>query len=521
MRTNLLQVSIFYLMNTSWLSLLTVHAVLGFIDFMTWKALSNGYSPFKLLCLFCLQKYTGRWKSMFQYNCSQGVKNMFIRTSWIRYIVEMPYSEQSRYRIADFSNRMEKAAEAIHMIVDWGIPTGIALFRTTLLMLVIGSGEGGKECIFLMVSISVGMYFFRFSVKEQEFREDHKKFRDLLLRDRRMIAHQQALLPSENSRIVELFRIIKHRNTRQRESWEKWRALIDEVTVLKIVNYIVLLISYRHKDFAITLIIYTLFRRFSRALSTMMEFAHAAQRSQADFDEWTVLWKNLEVRAKRSPKKIPGSITIEKVDFSRGNFSLTLENKFEVKQGSTVLVRGESGAGKTTFFELLRGRLSGLKLGEGEPVDYGSEYCAYTAQTREIPVVDISLREICKPLSRYHIGLINQCLKICELEKWMVDRGLDRPINAETSSGEKNRLLLALIVLYPLLLDKKPVLILDELENGLDPPLAYKILENILNLAKIQNITMYVSSHLEHINKFSWNTTLCIQDGRINNLSFS
>jgi len=512
---DLFRVSFFYLKKTPWLSLLSIHILLGFLDFMTWQTLTNGYPIFKLLFLFCLQKYAGRWKSTFQYNCSQGVKNMFIRSSWIRYSVEMPYADQIRYRMMDFSNRMNKAAEAIYMIVNWGIPTGISLFRTTLIMLVIGSGEGGKECIFLMISISVGMYYFRFVNREQKFRKDHKNFRELLLKDRRIISHHQALLPSDGYKLVNLLEMITISNRRIRESWKKWQDLIDETIFLKILNYIVLLISFSKSDLSVSLIIYSLFRRFSRTLSTMMEFSHAIQRSQVDYEEWNILWKNIGIRQQQCHKILPNIINIEKFIFTRNNFQLELERDFEVKKGNAILVRGESGSGKTTFFELLRGRLQGLKFREGNPANFGSEYSAYTAQLREIPIVDVSIQEICNPNSAYHLSILSQCLSICQLMSWMKYRKLYSPINAETSSGEKNRLLLALLVLYPLITEKKPVLILDELENGLDPPLAYKILERILNLAKSQNITVFVSSHLEKIDKFSWNIELNIIEGKI------
>ena len=213
---------------------------------------------------------------------------------------------------------------------------------------------------------------------------------------------------------------------------------------------------------------------------------------------------------------IPDEIKIEGIDFIRDNFIFITKLGLTIQKGNKILIQGPSGCGKTTFLDLLQGKMEGMSFSERIPRNYSSSYLEYTDQLRDLPLIDISLRELCSLRNKRDSALMMCCLDICELTAWKANIGIDDKISGKTSTGEKRRLVLALMVLYPLFLSKKQVLILDEPELGLDPPLAYTIIKNILNITEERGITTYIVSHLENIHeKFNWDVKLDIDKGRV------
>jgi DNA repair exonuclease SbcCD ATPase subunit len=95
------------------------------------------------------------------------------------------------------------------------------------------------------------------------------------------------------------------------------------------------------------------------------------------------------------------------------------------------------------------------------------------------------------------------------------DNPLDQEINERHSGGEKTRLILATRVYRMKKLlkqNRNRVLILDEPEQGSDPPLAYTILDRIKD--EFPNLTIIVVSHLERIHeKEWWDKQLSVEDG--------
>jgi Fe-S cluster assembly ATPase SufC len=95
----------------------------------------------------------------------------------------------------------------------------------------------------------------------------------------------------------------------------------------------------------------------------------------------------------------------------------------------------------------------------------------------------------------------------------------DIQILGKCSGGEKARLAIAKKLDEA---DKKKAkcLILDEFEQGSDPEIAYKIInENIVNSKEFANTTIIVISHLERIQTvIDWNQYWIISDGIIKRL---
>ena len=111
--------------------------------------------------------------------------------------------------------------------------------------------------------------------------------------------------------------------------------------------------------------------------------------------------------------------------------------------------------------------------------------------------------------------LARKCLKICCVDYWSDKLKDNDEFGGKISTGEKSRVIIALLVLYPVIYFNKKVLILDEPERGLDPHVAYKVLSNILSNRDLRNKIIIIVSHLEKIPRKSFNKHIRINDGKI------
>ena len=165
-----------------------------------------------------------------------------------------------------------------------------------------------------------------------------------------------------------------------------------------------------------------------------------------------------------------------------------LQNKFgidfEIDAGNALVIRGASGAGKTTIAMGLLGliRYSGsLTIGGVEVREIENLDELVTGALQNGHIFNTSLRENLKISGNDDY---NEVIKMLELEKLISELpdGLDTVIGEfgrGISGGEAKR-----IVLARALLSKAPLLILDEPTEHLDPDLAARITERILKRYK-------------------------------------
>lgn len=167
---------------------------------------------------------------------------------------------------------------------------------------------------------------------------------------------------------------------------------------------------------------------------------------------------DLNLDSTRLGKKV---IEIEDASFANGghqildNFNLIVQNK------DRIGITGENGSGKTTFLNLITGRLpldSGIiEIGETVRIAYYTQQNEGLEKNRR--VIDY-LREIAEEV-RLADGTTVSVAQL--LEQFMFDRSKQGSYISSLSGGEKRRL-----YLVQLLMQRPNVLILDEPTNDLD-----------------------------------------------------
>lgn len=184
------------------------------------------------------------------------------------------------------------------------------------------------------------------------------------------------------------------------------------------------------------------------------------------------------------------------ISFSYGDESIFDDFSFEIEQGERVVLKGESGGGKSTVMRLLLGfetpdsgtlMYKGSSL-EGEHLKEFRKQCAWLPQDLNIGAG--SVEEVVRfPFRFKESG--NQMPDDDRITKILTDLGLDAGILqkefADLSTGQRQRVGIALCILLD-----KPILLLDEPTSALDKASKEKAADHIFSNP---NRTVLSTSH--------------------------
>ena len=200
---------------------------------------------------------------------------------------------------------------------------------------------------------------------------------------------------------------------------------------------------------------------------------------------------------------INGDIVFDKISYSYNDYQMVLKDvNIKINCGDRLLIRGKSGIGKSTLLQLLNRNIENYK---GNILINNINIRDYNLVTIKKNVRYISQREFLFTGSikenivfdkEYSIEYINKILKLTKLDE-LIDKkelrlnSLIIDGGSNISGGEKQRIILARAII-----DKPPILILDEALSEMDAYLEKEILKNISNFLNDTTI-IYISHHRE------------------------
>ncbi len=177
---------------------------------------------------------------------------------------------------------------------------------------------------------------------------------------------------------------------------------------------------------------------------------------------------------------------------------------FEINKGDFVLLKGESGSGKSTILKYIMqeekdDNISILVNGKSaNNYDYNNIILTVTQENylfNDTILQNITLGQT------YKEEELNEIYKVCELEDFIKHYTINKVIdNADSniSGGEKQRICLARILI------KKPkLLLIDEITASLDKATSEIIAKNIYDYARKYNITILSISHKNEFDKYA------------------
>ena len=197
-------------------------------------------------------------------------------------------------------------------------------------------------------------------------------------------------------------------------------------------------------------------------------------------------------------------LQIKSVSIPRGeNYSIK-GGRIPINPGTHKLVRGPSGAGKTSLVDALRGFNPGVTLDQGSPANYShqiwmhAQSCASLVQTYSISIADLFETNNTAVFPHIH-DLLLVVFEEPELRRILVNISKENPfqtkIQGKISGGQKERFFIALS-LWEMEKKKSRIAIFDEVGSALDPENRVEVLRNLYTRLKAHNIAAIWITHI-------------------------
>ena len=189
----------------------------------------------------------------------------------------------------------------------------------------------------------------------------------------------------------------------------------------------------------------------------------------------------------------------EKQNYIFSNFSQTFV------MGKKYLIIGESGSGKSTLVKILMGLIKDIEGSislNNDKIIQEDMYKIVGFVPQDVFIFDDTIRNNIDLLNKYTDNEVEEVIERTQLSKFVKSKleGMNCKINEEVlqvSGGERARIGLARVML-----DNRPIVILDEILSSLDSENAYKVEKNILELQNKIVIHIAHKSSSELLNQY-------------------
>lgn len=468
-----------------------------------------------------------------------------IREGWKKIVFEyfnnLSYQSRKKSEMSDYNSQVERTGFAIIYIVCYGFSTAIRI-GIMFINCVVAFYIQKQMYFVIMYPLLFALYYFMRMSKKQETMTGLRKIKkDIEKKIKPIMYWSLHLFQNRKRSVSETIGIEQPIHNAERDyiiGWEKIsKELLFFADILSSVSLYV--ISPDIKTFLINKVI---FNQLTNSIENVGHLTNSIANQMKEFDRFIDWVKSCELDPMKPqecivfPIKINAHIELKQSDkedtktnssdsldlleektMTLGKFILDA-NELTISSFDKILLRGESGIGKTQLVNAIQGLISGAKfikynwsgsnasesnISESDyikindkvlPETYESNWEYMNQQTREtIPSFGLSLRQMLEDES--DDDLIMRLVCIVMLEDKFNLTNLDTPMEG-ISGGEKMRLSI-LYTLWNMEKRNKQVLILDEPEQGLDEDIRVSVIKNILTYVSKPVLVIYHGSRLD------------------------
>lgn len=399
---------------------------------------------------------------------STEIRIMYTNDQIIKYDT-LRFDDRPRKTATGFYDIVEKASNAIFLIIYWGLPQITSLIGNLVAVLYTCSQKGLFTHLVIAFWIIGCIYYFVINPKQNMYTVTDKKFKKF----RNTLAEKMTmdLIPFQYKE-YNPEHIIKLRNeiTRGFTIMEKKWCMIAGITSSSN-HFLAMGICYAMSDNIVDfMLIFMTMNNLTNTISNLTGFLTQYNRMKNDFDNMDDFWKDCQF--KNEPEKLPFKENkIIGFHVKQGKIDLKLDSNFGewiMRPGMKMLLSGPTGHGKTTLKKALFGLIeTDMKFEYGKPKNFYHAVADYFQEIKEkTPSSKTSLRDYFKEEESNKI--IEEYLRLAwdkkyddiissidENEKDEVEENdefvmikmhknhpFDKPLNEILSGGEKSRLIL-------------------------------------------------------------------------------
>ena len=305
-----------------------------------------------------------------------------------------------------------------------------------------------------------------------------------------------------------------------------------------------ILITYSENPF-IVVPVYHYLSSITNQLDTIIDLGIRCMRCIKDYDLLEPLLNQSKTRLKTKQFQMNQSFTIEKLFFTykeakikRKQFKLELSHPITFQIGETILIHGNSGAGKSTFYDIISGCISNDQYQTNVLIDQSIQLpnAFHNIESlRTLVLQDTQMDFKCsiftmitdienEDFNQFNYSKKEQeekrlwfFLRLVEIDQFVEESlqgQIHIPVENRLSGGQKTRLMLAR-ALNRAEQRQSQILILDEPDRGLPSETTFRIMLNILQWFKLNGI-LFITLHNDRVReKLPFEHILHIEHGHI------
>lgn len=285
-------------------------------------------------------------------------------------------------------------------------------------------------------------------------------------------------------------------------------SLLEPIVILFMSGIIIFHVSYRGGSFPEIMVLLIFFHR---TFTKVFGFQIAWQKFHSSLGGVTTVESAIDQLDNRREKRpdsrgsfAPGDITLDKVNFSFDDKQVLFDLCLKVKQNCSIAVVGESGAGKTTLFDIVAGLLvpqSGqIRLGEKNYSEISFQKLrSHIGYVTQEPVIfnDTIANNICfwqcSPNSSECMDKIKEAAKLAYCDQFIQEmpegyKTIVGDKGVKLSGGQRQRISIAREIFK-----EADILIFDEATSALDTESERCIQKSLANLKGSR--TMIIIAH--------------------------
>ena len=256
-----------------------------------------------------------------------------------------------------------------------------------------------------------------------------------------------------------------------------------------------------------------------------------------DYDLVRPILEEYDERLNVEQIELRSALQIQDLSFQyegkREAFFLRFESLLTFNMGETILITGKSGAGKSTFYDILNGSIPMSDYSATVMIDnnresrslHSIEKCrTMVLQDSDMDyrstiysmITDIDEDDVKQLRTPALDSLVWDFLRLVQIDEFVRDElngDLDEAMENKLSGGQKTRLLLGR-ALFRAEHRNSSLLILDEPDKGLPAETTVTIIENIMNWYRSKGI-LFLTLHTERAHLLNFDQVLHVEQGTI------